>query len=132
MAKKCDIVSARDFKIQVCEALGLVPMTVQRIIIDIDSEDMNAPLPVYVQMVGSENILSLDWNQGLLRAIWEPKEDTGDTEIACSQCGWKGELNECLPDDGRGRTRGVRCPNCEAVLWSSACAGTTTRAGVIA
>ena len=75
MVKKCNIASARDFKIQVCEALGLIPMTVQRIIIDIDSEDMNAPLPVYVQMVGDGTILSLDWNQGLLRAIWKPEED---------------------------------------------------------
>lgn len=115
MAKRCDIVSARDFRVQVCEALGLVPMTVRRIIIDIDSEDMNAPLPVYVEMVGDKDILSLDWNQGLLRVVWGPGRQAstphaGDTKVFCYECSWKGTASECLSD----QVSGLRCPICKS------------------
>jgi len=119
MAKKCDIVSARDFKIQVCEALGLDPMVVKRVIIDIDAERRDEPLPVYVEMVGGGNILSLDWNQGLLRTIWEPKETDslpriGDVKMFCPECDWRGTVYDCDPDiDGDG---GLGCPDCHTVV----------------
>ena len=66
MKQVSHIISAESFKIQICEALGLQPDKVRRLIIDIDIPD--SPIPVYVEMYADERILSLDWKTGLAHA----------------------------------------------------------------
>lgn len=47
--------------VKVCEALGIDPDLVQRIVIDIDACRVG-PLPVYVQMIGTDKLLNIDWS----------------------------------------------------------------------
>lgn len=44
----------------VCKALGLDETRVARIVIDIDCLNANA-VPVYVEMLGTEGLLGVDW-----------------------------------------------------------------------
>jgi len=76
MKAKYDVIGVQDFQVQVCGALGLDPMRVKRIIIDLNAADCG-PLPVYVEMVGDSRLPSLDWAEGLKGAeiIREPKEE---------------------------------------------------------
>lgn len=48
----------------ICEALGLDPWLVRRVIIDINADDPG-PLPVYVEMYGTDKLLEVDWAAGL-------------------------------------------------------------------
>ena len=77
MAKKCNVISVDTFQVQVCEALGLDPMVVKRIIIDLDAANIDDPAPVYVEMVADKSVLGLDWHKGLkkVEVIREPRED---------------------------------------------------------
>lgn len=54
-----DIVTANALKIKVCEALGLDPNAVSRIVIDISAE--HAPLMVDVTLVGGLRFLDIKW-----------------------------------------------------------------------
>ena len=78
MTKTTAAIAAYELQTQVCEALGLIPMTVQRIIIDLDAKNQSKPVPIYVQMVGDKGLLSLDWSKGLEGAevVREPKGET--------------------------------------------------------
>jgi hypothetical protein len=46
----------------VCQALGLEPGLINRIIIDIKACEI---LKIYVEMVGTEKLLDLDWEAAL-------------------------------------------------------------------
>lgn len=54
-----DIVTANALKIKVCEALGLDPNEVSRIVIDISAE--HSPLMVDVTLVGGLRLLDIKW-----------------------------------------------------------------------
>ena len=121
MAKKCNVISVQMFQVQVCEALGLDPMEVKRIIIDLDAANGSDPMPVYVEMVADKSILSLDWNEGLKKAkvIREPKETSnlpriGDVKMFCRECDWRGTVYDCEPDVGGDGS--LRCPDCHTVV----------------
>ena len=125
MAKKCNVISVQMFQVQVCEALGLDPMEVKRIIIDLDAANGSDPMPVYVEMVADKSILSLDWNEGLKKAkvIREPKDEVTDllrtlrttnVKMFCRECDWRGTVYDCEPDVGGDGN--LRCPDCHTVV----------------
>jgi L-alanine-DL-glutamate epimerase-like enolase superfamily enzyme len=58
------IITGESLAVQVCEALGLDPGTVVRLIIDLDCRDPG-PIPVYVQMCGTKEMLEIDWEAAL-------------------------------------------------------------------
>lgn len=47
---------------QVCKALGLDPWLVPRIILDISADTY---IKVYVEMIGTDTLLQVDWAAGL-------------------------------------------------------------------
>ena len=67
MATAESIIGVQDFQMKVCEALGLDPGRVARIIIDLKADNYG-PVPVYVEMICDKRILSLDWGKGLAEA----------------------------------------------------------------
>lgn len=75
MATAENIIGVHDFQMQVCKALGLNPSRTSRIIIDLDCNNCG-PIPIYVEMIGDDRLLFLDWGKGLEGAeiIREPKE----------------------------------------------------------
>ena len=75
MATAESIIGVHDSQVQVCEALGLDPARVARIIIDLDCNNYG-PIPIYVEMIGDNRLLSLAWSKGLKGAeiTREPKE----------------------------------------------------------
>ena len=114
---KSTVISVQKLQVQVCEAMGLIPMTVRRIIIDLDAAKRYEPVSVYVQMVGDKDLLSLDWSEGLKGAeiIREPKKEatdsprTGDVKFFCHECNdWR--------DTVESTAAHARCPICGAVM----------------
>jgi len=59
-----EILGTERIGIPVCEALGLDPNRVSRIIIDINAY-VGGPVKVYVEMIADERMLTLDWSEGL-------------------------------------------------------------------
>ena len=124
MATAESIIGVQDFQMKVCEALGLDPGRVARIIIDLKADNYG-PVPVYVEMIADKRILSLDWGKGLTGAeiVREPKDEVTDllrtlrttnVKMFCPECDWEGTTYDCEPDVGGDGN--LRCPDCHTVV----------------
>ena len=51
-----------DLGILICEAIGLDPMAVRRIVIDIDAD---SPIMIYTEMYGTKPLLNINWDMNL-------------------------------------------------------------------
>jgi hypothetical protein len=60
-----DIYEAMELGKLIANAVGLEVDRVQRIIIDIQ---VNCPVRLFVEMIGDERLLSMDWGKGLTGA----------------------------------------------------------------
>ena len=83
MVKSTDVIPNIDIGVLVCEALGIDPMQVGRIIIDIDAS-VSGPVKVYTEMYAMKSLLDIDWSRGLKGASivcndsTVAREDIGD------------------------------------------------------
>lgn len=57
------IISSSGIFDQVCHALELNSHIVQRIVLDLNAMEPNEPLPVYVQMIGTNRLIEVQWNK---------------------------------------------------------------------
>lgn len=60
-----DIITAKALKVKICEALGLDPGRVSRIVIDIDARD--ELLRVDVEIYGDTRLLDIEWEPGVMK-----------------------------------------------------------------
>lgn len=60
MARVIQVAKADDLSTKVCQALGIDPGTVARLIIDCQAGE---PVFVHVQLVGSMKLLEIDWGE---------------------------------------------------------------------
>ena len=116
MATAEGVIGTHDFQIQVCEVLGLNSSRVARIIIDLDCDNYG-PIPIYVEMIGDDRLLSVDWGKGLKGAeiVREPKEEATDSlriggaRFFCRKC------NEWM-DTVESIATHTQCPICGTVM----------------
>lgn len=130
MATAESIIGVHDFQMQVCEALGLDPGRVGRIIIDLDCNNCG-PIPIYVEMIGDDRLLSVDWGKGLegAKIIREPEEASnlpykGDIRRFCPLCNWRGTTYDCDSDEN-----GEWCPDCGTTVKAGRCDGSNSTQG---
>jgi len=55
------VINGDELKIRLCKMLGLNPDLTQRLIVDINSKI--EPLTIYVQMVGTSDLLDFTWEE---------------------------------------------------------------------
>jgi hypothetical protein len=60
-----NIIAAMKLKVKICEALGLDPNKVARIVIDIGPG--TEPLDVQVTMFGDDRLLEIEWNPEVMK-----------------------------------------------------------------
>ena len=62
-----EIISGEALGMAVCEAMGIDPHRTGRIILDLGVGF--EPVKVYVEMIGDDRLLSVDWSKGLKGAV---------------------------------------------------------------
>lgn len=59
--QEANVITSESLGLKLCEALGLDPARVSRIVIDIRSDEI-APARVYVEHIGDQRLLDFSWN----------------------------------------------------------------------